>query len=153
MVAVLFLLAAMVDGANLIEVSQANKPLVERGSWLVGYVFILAVFLLYSRHVLLEIEGPMAVAPSRPKRSKAKPDVPAASEKRASDPPHKPSAQVRTDLDGVEKAAAAPTRLQINAPAAKPRVAPATAADDRDNHGSLSRAERRRLRRDAKRAA
>jgi hypothetical protein len=153
MVAVLFLLAAMVDGARLIEVSQANKPLVERGSWLVGYVFILAVFLLYSRHVVLEIEGPVAAAPSRPKRSKVKPAVPAASEKRASDPPHKPFGQVRTDLDGVEKAAAAPTRLQVNTPAAKPHVTPATAADDRANHGSLSRAERRRLRRDAKRAA
>jgi hypothetical protein len=138
-----FLLAAAVDRDWLAEISAANKPLAERGSWLVGYVFLLAMFLLYARHVVLEIEGPVVPAPAKPKRSKAKPPA---------EPHQKPVSQPRTDLDPVEKAipASASTRLQLATAADRSSAAPASSSSSAQpaNHGSLSRAERRRLRRE-----
>lgn len=148
-----FLLAAAVDRAWLEGISDANKPLVERGSWLMGYVFVLAMFLLYARYVLLAIEGLIVVAPARPKRAKAKPAE--TSKERAVDSPQKSVPQLRTDLDPVEKAASAPRGSQLNSAPARSAAAPAnpSARIEHSNHGSPSRAERRRLRRDAKMAS
>ena len=66
-----FLAAAAVDLGWVVSLSDQAKPLVARGCWLAGYVFILATFLMVARHVLLEIEG-VIVRPHKPKRHKAK---------------------------------------------------------------------------------
>ena len=143
-----FLLAAVIDWNWLVEVSEANKPLAVRGSWLIGYVFLLATFLLYARHVVLEIEG-VVVAP-RPKRKRAK--VKAAAEEAvegvSAHPPQKSSTR-RSDLDPVERPAPAAGGLYFKIDS----DTSSSARDDKTNHGPLSRADRRKLRREAKMAS
>jgi predicted alpha/beta hydrolase family esterase len=140
-----------------IKVSEASTPLAERGFWLVGYVFLLATLLLYARHVLLEIEGLVVVAPTKPKRPKTKPVAPRPSETLANNPPPKPALHLRSDLEPVEKPTSAnPLARPVPAwTAHQPAAVPANSGASRGEQGNrgLSRAERRRLRREAKMAS
>jgi hypothetical protein len=151
------ILTASLEHGWLIKVSDANKPLAERGFWLVGYVFLLATLLLYARHVLLEIEGLVVVAPTKPKRPKARPVAPRASQSLSDNPSPKPALQLRSDLDPVGKPASAnPLARPVPAWTAHPPAAVPTNSDANrsgDGNRGLSRAERRRLRREAKMAS
>jgi hypothetical protein len=157
--ALAFAAAVCVDRGWPLVISQVDKPLVERGLGLVGYVLVLATFLLYARHVLLEIEGLITMAPKRPKRVKAKTASQSDREQPTSGVPARPAPQLRTDLDPVEKTASphAATRLQISTASARPIAVQATgsrsAAEQQAAHQALSRSERRRLRREAKMAS
>jgi len=140
--AICFLLATAVSRQWLVLPPVANELLVLRGSLLVGYVFALTTLLVYTRYVVLEIEGLLVVRTRKPKRVRAKAPAKASATKLSIDPPHKPAApHVRTDLEPAEPASSSRARLQIDSSlnrTATPQPA-----------SSLSRAERRRLRREA----
>lgn len=126
---------------DVISVSELQQPLVMRGSWLVGYVLSLATLLLYARHVTLEIEGRIAAAPRRPKRKKVK----AAAKTSQTEEPSQKSRTRTTDLDDAPTPAHT-SRLQIGSQRNKP-----AANDDEDvveGGSKLSRADRRRMRRE-----
>ena len=148
-----FLIAAAVEHDLFVEFTLANKSLVERGSWLVGYVLVLATFLWYARHVLLEIEGVVALVPAKRRRPKAKPGSSGKPEKSSTEPAPKPSLHLRSDLDPVEKpsvgSAVASVRMGVHQ---GNRSAQSSAQRHRSSRPGLSRAERRRMRRDARMA-
>jgi hypothetical protein len=150
-----FLLAWAAECAWFIDVSDVTRPLVHRGSWLVGYVFVLATFLLYARHVMLEIEGLIALAPAKAKRRKTKPPARDKTDSPSAEPSHKPALQLRTDLDAVAKPATASAQRSPAGPVVNKTIAaaanPSLSAHELAGRG-LSRAERRRLRRDARMA-
>lgn len=131
--------------------NDAGKTLLARGSWLAGYVFVLATFLLYARHVQLDVAGALTVRAKR-KRSRAKAtkgeDVPS----EPSEPPAKPALRLRTDLDPVESSSvdgASRSRVAADAQASNaPRASAAIGVPQKSNK-HLSKAERRRLRREA----
>ncbi len=139
-----FVFTALVHDPRLVEISQANLPLASRGSWLAGYVLVQAAFLLYARHVIAEIEGRAVLAPARPRRVKARSSAKNGSATTAP----KPDLHLRTDLDPVEKSpapsAAIPLRSMPNQRA--------TTSDSQAGASGMSRADRRRLRRDARMA-
>jgi uncharacterized membrane protein len=132
----LFLLATATDRGWLIHVPQSNRLLVERLCWLAGYMVVLATFLFYARYVGLQIEGKIAVVPTRlkPPRARKKKHRRVDVEEAEAAPARMAPAQVRTDLE----------------------PASARAADESSAHGNgqlegkLSKKERRRLRREAR---
>lgn len=138
-----FVITALVHDPRLVEISQANQPLASRGSWLAGYVLVQTAFLLYARHVIAEIEGRAVLAPAKPRRVKAR-----SSAKNGAGTASKPDLHVRTDLDPVEKSpapsAAIPIRSASNQRDSK--------SDNQAGASGMSRADRRRLRRDARMA-
>jgi hypothetical protein len=131
------------------EVVEAYRVPIERGAWLAGYVFVLAAFLAYARHVTFEVVGSAAVSPR--KRSKG---ADARQAHRGSDEADaKPALHLRTDLDPVQKSAAASTAQSHAAGVEKNSGAPAKlsmSAGDATRAGS--KAERRRMRREARMA-
>jgi hypothetical protein len=138
-----FVIAALFRETRVIEISPANLPLASRGSWLIGYVLVLASFLLYARHVIAQIEGRAILAPAKPRRAKVRKIA-----KEAPDAaPSKVGLHVRTDLDPVEKSPAPSAPIPI-----RPAVNPRQATSDGQSASGLSRADRRRLRRDARMA-
>ncbi len=146
-----FLLAMAVSRQWLALPPTANELLVSRGMWLVGYVFVLATFLAYARYVVLEIEGLLVVRNVKPKRVRAKASAKAAGSKIAVDQPQKPaSPHVRTDLTPVETTGNTRARLQIESTLNRPSTPQSVSAKGSElTSSSLSRAERRRLRREA----
>lgn len=139
-----FVITALVHDPRLVEISQTNLPLASRGSWLAGYVLVQAAFLLYARHVIAEIESRAVLAPAKPRRIKARSNAKNSSTTAAS----RPDLHVRTDLDPVEKSPAASAAIPIR-PTASQRE---TTSDSQSAGRGLSRADRRRLRRDARMA-
>jgi hypothetical protein len=135
-----FLAAAAVDLGWVISLSDQAKPLIARGCWLAGYVLMLATFLMVARHVLLEIEG-VVVRSHKPKRHKAK--HPTASESDSAPPP---APHFRIDLELLPPSS--------NAASSSSRSQSGTNKSQATNSNELtgrvlSRAERRRLRKEA----
>jgi hypothetical protein len=113
----------------------------------VGYVLTVTAFLLYTRHVIREIEGLVVMPPAKPHRSKKKPaDEP--SKPAEARTKHEPS---RTDLDPV--AVTAPRSFSQPSRTVAPCDDEEDDSSRADEPGRLSRAERRRLRREARRSA
>lgn len=135
--------AAAVDHQWPVEVSQASQPLWLGGCWLSGYVLILLTFLLYSRRVQVEIAGTAVLGTkAKPKRKKAA----STTETPAPAPAKKPAIKVRTDLDPVETTE--PERIKEAKPAAVSiSIEPEQAAQ------RMSRAERKRLRHEQRKAS
>ena len=149
--AVICLLSAVAVSQHwLVLPPLANELLIARGMWLVGYVFVLATFLAYARYVVLEIDGLLAAPISKPKRVRAKTSAKAPT-KIAIDQPQKAApTHARTDLAPVESTSTSRARLQIGSTLNRPATMQASSAKLSDSGGSsLSRAERRRLRREA----
>jgi hypothetical protein len=127
-----FLLAGVAAWDWPLAGGEGNR-LFAQASWLVGHVFMLATFLLYSRHVQLDATGRTS-ARSRSKESQ----VTRASEGLESDGRGvAPALRLRTDLDPVESPTVDVPRAEPASPLAK----------------HLSKAERRRLRREARLAS
>jgi hypothetical protein len=138
-----FVIAALVRETRLVEISQANLPLASRGTWLAGYVFVQAAFLLYARHVIAEIEGRAVLAPAKRRKAKAR-----STAKSGSTTTAKPDLHLRTDLDPVEKSPVASAAIPMRSTASQRE----TNSDNQSAARGLSRADRRRLRRDARMA-
>ena len=147
--AMLFLAGAVIERTGLGEFSNISVLLVARGLWLAGYVFIFATFLLFARHVTLDVDGFTTQPPRRGKRGKggSRDSDSEPSRSHAVERPRK-SGSNRTDLDPVETPAAGTPRLQLGS-----GKSPAAAANDPATLRSMSRAERRRLRRESKMAS
>lgn len=131
--------------------TETGKPLLARGSWLAGYVFVLATFLLYARHVQLDVTGSLSVRVKR-RRPAVKSPPGDDNQSEPSEPPAKPALRLRTDLDPVESSSVGASRSQAVADSHAPDTARANAAisipQKSTNH--LSKTERRRLRREAR---
>ncbi len=130
-------------------------PLWARGSWLVGYVMILASLLLYSRQVQLDVSGLEAPA-TKPKRKSgtqnAELGAPAARK------PRKSSLRVRTDLDPIASTASAPApeRQEPQQIIVVPEDASIVLVHEDDTStgsANLSRAERRKLKQQRRKAS
>lgn len=147
-----FLIAAAVEHDLFVEFTLSNKPLVERGSWLVGYVLVLATFLWYARHVLLEIEGVVALAPAKRRRPKARASSSSRPEKSSTESAPKPSLHLRSDLDPVEKPSVGSGVSSVRMGVHQGTSAHSSVSVNEANGRGLSRAERRRMRRDARMA-
>jgi hypothetical protein len=146
------LTAWLVDFGCLSTADDVRNAAISGGSWLGGYVLLASTLLLYTRHVNREIDGLVALTARKKKPRKA---AVAPNEKSLRvDPPQKPSPKLRTDLE--------PPRIS---PSQSSRASQDDEEDDdeADTRGShvslnaarngLSRAERRRLRREAARKA
>jgi hypothetical protein len=145
-----FVIAAAAYQSWPIVWSDANLPYWARGSWLVGYALVLTTLLLYARHVQLDVAGSLVV---RTRRKRKAPPAPP-SEDAQNDPPRKPALRLRTDLDPVATTVTS-TAARSQSFSAGPRSASNdSAADDEQQPKShLSRAERRRMRREARMAS
>jgi hypothetical protein len=131
------------------DVVEAYRVPMERGAWLAGYVFVLAAFLAYARHVALDVVGSAAVPPR--KRSKSAEARRAA--RGGAETDAKPALHLRTDLDPVQKSVPASAAQAHSTGADKNSAAPAKlsmSAGEAPRVGS--KAERRRLRREARMA-
>jgi hypothetical protein len=125
-----------------LAVGDAGLPYWARGSWLVGYVLVLTTFLLYARYVQLDVGGSLARR-TKKKRIATRTET---DENSQSEPPRKPALRLRTDLEPVESAPSAAAKSA--------HVAAASATNDpQQANRHLSRAERRRLRREARMAS
>lgn len=150
--AVSFVAAAAAYHGWPVTPTSASLCYWSRGSWLVGYVFVLTTFLLYARHVQLDLNGSLV---SRATRKRKAPKAPAEDEAET-EPPKKPALRLRTDLDPVEPAAD-DTAAGSQSNSASSKSAPAD--NDSESGGAeepqrrLSRAERRRMRRQARMAS
>ena len=150
-VAGLCMLAAwLVDFGCFSAADDVHNAAISGGGWLAGYVLLASTMLLYTRHVIREIDGLVALPVRKKKLRKV------ATEKNDKslrvDPPQKPSPKLRTDLE--------PTRISASQPSRASQDDEDDDADARGSHvsmhsarGGLSRTERRRLRREAARKA
>jgi len=120
-------------------------PLLSRGVWLTGYVWVLTTFLFYARHVQMEILG---VTSLTAKRKKAAAKVVAAAAKEENRPA-KSSLKLRTDLDPVESTPE-PTKAR---PAEVAPTRPMESSNPTQQNGGGSRAERRRQRHESRMAS
>lgn len=144
--------AATVENSWFVEASPPAALMLVRGCTLSAYVLVVAAFLLYARHVVYEIQGLVAVAPKRRKKHKA------ASTESADDAEttgKKPAVRLRTDLDSVEKSVdkSAERRHAVASSKSVEQSAPSSLNIDETPHRGVSRAERRRMRRDSKMAS
>jgi hypothetical protein len=139
--------------------SPETLPLWLRGSWLLGYAFLLTTLLLYSRRVQLEVAGAVAL-PVRAKRKKpASKTADAEDESAGSErPARKASLKLRTDLDPVDSSA--PVDADEETVPATPKLALGTkpqaantSSEQSSSSKQLSRADRRKLRHDQRRLA
>ena len=146
----LFALAAAIELGWVSQVPEPHRLLVERTCWLAGYMVVLAAFMSYAHRVALEIEGKIAVVPTKlkppkPRRLKKAHHHPDAKETKEKAAPKRTTA-ARTDLDPVPEGPAE----QPRAPREKSPEAAAPRGVDRPDR-PLSKKERRRLRREARR--
>lgn len=138
-----FLAAAAVDLGLVAVVSGDTAAFVQRGSWLTGYVLMLTSFLLYTRHVMREIAGLIAT-PARKVRRKKKTHVTASVPEIADVLPQQQRTNSRTDLDPVKRSVSASDSYASRSE---------TLRIDTQHERGLSKAERRRLRREARESA
>jgi len=128
-----------------LTVENVEAVLIWRGIWLAGYVMFAATLATYLRRVTLEIEGLVAVTSAAPKRrklkTKKKADAPA-TELRI-DPAHAAPARPRTDLDAPKEPVQRPQLAANSGATSRP------AATGPMSHRMMSRAERRKLKREA----
>jgi hypothetical protein len=143
------LVGAAAQHAWPVALSEVNIPFWVGGSWLVGYVLVLTTFLLYARHVQLDVAGSLAVRGRKRRKTHEAPK----SEDVEAEAPRKPALRLRTDLDPVEPVEnAAGSRPAAGLSKSVPSGKPATGGElQQDSH--LSRAERRRIRREARMAS
>ena len=134
-----------------IAATDAGKPLLAYGGWLIGHVLLLATFLFYARHVQLEVTGVLAVR-TRPKRSKAKRLATDESTAESSDLPAKPALRLRTDLDPVGASREDESSRSMPASSAS-KFASGAVSSEPPLKQHLSRAERRRMRRESRMAS
>jgi hypothetical protein len=140
------------------------------GLHLLGCLLLLAGTMLFARHVMLDVEGKLPERKARKlkpaKAKKAKTVRPVASDdlesvrtmKLNADPPQKPKLHVgvRTDLDSRPKAPLTPKPTFVPSKPAPPIAARDDDDDDEEDEDkptdlrNLSRAERKRLKREAK---
>jgi hypothetical protein len=159
-----------------IPVSDLISVMILSGCWLVGCWMLLCAHVSFARHVLLEAHGKLPARPAKPKREKkakqAAGDDKATTKSGANvkqrddlttrvDPPQASSYRPATSGIDLQKASASGRgNTQVVAPTSKPQAAPANSSsrfiggygEDDDDGGSqsrkLSRAERKRLRRE-----
>lgn len=157
--------------------SSEVAVLIRAGTHLLGCLSLLVAAMFYSRHVMLDVEGklppPKARQPKPPREKKSrvrkqKADIEDLSDEAPAkrviiDPPQKPKPHLgarTTDLQPAAKAALTPKPTFVpSKPQASQKVQSSPADDDEDDDDaaadskdirSLSRAERKRLKRDAK---
>ena len=147
-----FLTAAAVDHDLFLEFTSENRPLVQRGSWLIGYVLVLTTFLCYTRHVLLEIDGVVALVPAKARRRKVKSASSTKPETSSNETVAKPALHVRSDLEEVEKPASATPAASLRMGTPPVSSASPTTQMHQSNSRALSRTERRRMRRETRMA-
>jgi hypothetical protein len=111
-----------------------GKWLLARGGWLTGHVLVVATFLLYSRYVQLDLTGRID---ARNRRKESSGTSGTAEEQQSGHAAAKPTLRLRTDLDPVESHAVAAARSEDVMPPAR----------------HLSKAERRKLRRESRMAS
>jgi hypothetical protein len=170
----LLLASAMFEYRLVNAGSPEVAVLIRSGTHLAGCLFLLIAAMFYSRHVMLDVEGKLP--PPKPKQSKPakakktrvrklktdldSPEQDAAAKKVIVDPPQKPKPHLgarTTDLQPSAKAAPAPKptfvpskpQSNLRPQAAEDSDDDETSADSSDPR-SLSRAERKRLKREAK---
>jgi hypothetical protein len=153
--------------------SPLAATLLDAGTHLAGCLMLLIAAMFYSRHVMLDVEGKLPPPklkqrqPAKPKKARVRkvktdldpPEQIAAAKQVMVDPPQKPKPHIgsrTTDLQASAKAALAPkptfvpSKPQTNA---RPQKADENDDDDVSNANdphALSRAERKRLKREAK---
>lgn len=175
----LLLAAALFAAPRLLPVSllgleaASHEVLFRVGTFLAGCLLLLTATMAFARHVLLDVEGklperkrkaPKSARPRKAKSSKIEgTDDKSSTSKVTADPPQKPKPHlgVRTDLDAAPKPAPVPRPTFVPS---KPTPQPvARRADDDDDSEEdadedrqstdlrhLSRADRKRLKREAK---
>ncbi len=133
------------------EAVAGIEPLGSRGGDLVGYVLVLSSFLLFARHTLAEVVNPTAANSSdgRPTKRRSAERPPAG--RQSADASPRPTSPVRTDLDPVDRSAESVSTLRMPSGGGASRSASGN-AEPEEAHG-LSRAERRRQRREARLAS
>ena len=142
-----FSAAAAIDHGWFVDTASIQRQPIERGILLAGYVLMLTTLLFYARYVTLEIDGLVAVVPARQKPRKVKrAAAPVADEIRV-DTPKKSAPQVRTDLDSVARPSPSAPTTPVRPVASNNTPSNGSGGQD---HRPLSRAERKRLRREAR---
>ena len=141
----MFTASLVAQAGPWLTVENVEPVLIWRGIWLAGYVMFAATLATYLRRVTLEIEGLVAVTSAAPKRrkpkTKKKADEPA-TELRI-DPAHAAPARPRTDLDAPKEPVQRPQLAANSGATSRP------AATGPMSHRMMSRAERRKLKREA----
>jgi hypothetical protein len=147
--ALCFLAAAAANAGWPSRWTGAGTPVLARGIWLAGYVFVLATFLLYARYVQLDVGGAIAT-PVKRKRSKS--NVPGNDNARSepSESATKPALHLRTDLDPVGASAVDSQSRSRQADDADDARSDLDANGPQKSKKHLSKAERRRLRRETR---
>jgi hypothetical protein len=165
-----FTLAIAVHLGGIVGLEASGAVMLKAGARMVGQLLVWWSVVAYARHVVLDADGLLPVVlrkarPKKPKKVKPPADEKASSSSAMVDPPQKPKPHTapRTDLDPVHKtvtsstrtATAEPTKKELPArPALAVKAAVSRDDDDGDEDTSdqrgLTRAERKRLRREAK---
>ena len=124
----------------------------ESAAHLLGVLSLLFTFTLYERYVLLEIEGRLRQRATRQSNRIKKADAESPKKTDEAEKP-KPQTAVRTDLEPVAKQRPATVAKESPATtvAEKPKLQWDSTANSQDQY--LSRAERKKLKRDARRQA
>jgi hypothetical protein len=132
-----------------------HLSVVQSAAHLVGVWSLLFTFALYQRFVLLEVEGRLPVRPGRQRKRRKKDDTDAPKLDAEIGRKPKPQSGVRTDLEPVAKetssGAATKEAAVSTAAGAKPKLQWDSSASQPNQQ--LSRAERKKLKRDMRRQA
>jgi hypothetical protein len=148
------LAAGLVEFGDFSGLADAYRSAVCGGCRLAGDLLVLTAFLLYTRHVVREIEGLVPVLVRRKKRRSSETSQ-SDQKSRAADSPQKPGPKLRTDLDPVQTAETRSPKAAALDDEDEDEPATARGSDGSMSagHAGLSRAERRRLRRESARKA
>ena len=146
----------------------AHAVMFRVGFQLLGYLLLLVGTMLFARHVLLDVEGKLPERKPKkakpPKVKKAKPEkrkspeaeTAAATARAVVDPPQRPKPHIgtRTDLDSKPRPAPVPRPTFVPSKPIPPVSSQEDDEDEDDDNSTdlrnLSRAERKRLKREAK---
>ena len=140
----MFTASLVAQAGPWLTVENVEPVLIWRGIWLAGYVMFAATLATYLRRVTLEIEGLVAVTSAAPKRRKLK------TKKKADEP----ATELRMTRLTPHRLAHAPTWTPKE-PVQRPQLAANSGATSRPaatgpmSHRMMSRAERRKLKREA----
>ena len=144
--------AIVVEQGWIVEIGAKVRPAAERSAYLTGYAFVLTAFLCYARQVVLDVMGQGAARDARPRRTKT---AKAPSGRAVEASQTMPALQLRTDLDPVEKTHSSKPSVATHAAATADKSSAVAAkinmGSSEANHHT-SKAERRRMRREARMA-
>jgi len=148
----LWIASAVLEVGVLPQLATETQPLIARICWIAGYVFLLSGLLFYARQIMREIEGIAQVRPARTRRAPKKSSKPPAAEESDEDEAESETEQesrgpAQTRAEAADKSRAASQR---GASTESPATLSAAAAA---NQNALSRADRRRMRRETKMAS